>query len=185
MNGSKKTRHHPTNLPDNKYVPDIAQIVANESSVPPPQQRTLSAIITNANWHAHLFNLLEFDAAATDTIVRHREATRFISASQPGSGSWLNMVPDASLPFARQRSALATIALQRHLGLYISSGIDAAHEEARKKGYDKPDYLGDRFCNSGAHGPRHNAVLRDVRDVIAAVATNSVLLGDKEQRDHY
>ena len=28
-------------------------------------------------------------------------------------------------------------------------------------------------------------MLRAVRDVVAAVATNSVLLGDKEQRDHY
>ena len=127
---------------------------------------------------------LKFDTIATDTIVRNREATRFVSVSQPGSGSWLNVAPDASLHFSRQRSSIATIALQRRLGLYLASGIGVANEEARTKNI-KPDYLGDRRCNSGAHGPRHNAVLRAVRDVIAAVATNTVLLGDKEQRDHY
>jgi hypothetical protein len=184
MDGSKKTRFHLDSLPDRKYVPDIVKITANENSVPPPQQRTLSAIITNENWHAHALATLELDATATDTLVRHREATRFISVSQVGSGSWLDVAPDSSLPFARQRSSLATIALQRRLGLYISSGIGAAEGEASAEGVE-PDYLGDRRCNGGAHGPRHNAVLRAVRDVVAAVATNTVLLGDKEQRDHY
>ena len=108
MDGSKKTRFHLDSLPDRKYVPDIAKITANENSVPPPQQRTLSAIITNENWHAHALATLELDATATDTLVRHREATRFISVSQPGSGSWLDVAPDSSLPFARQRSSLAT-----------------------------------------------------------------------------
>ena len=84
--------------------------------------------------------------------------------------------PASHLPRDQKRSAPVENAKRDH--------GDVVSNRGRLLGR-KPDYLGDRFCNSGAHGPRHNAVLRDVRDVIAAVATNSVLLGDKEQRDHY
>ena len=129
-------------------------------------------------------DLHKFDATATDTEVKHREASRFISTSQFGSGSWLNITPDATLPFSRQHSTKATIALQRRLGLYISIGITTAEQEAADTG-NKPDYLGDRRCNDGAHSPRHNAVLRATRDAVAAVTTTTVLFGDKEQRDKY
>ena len=55
----------------------------------------------------------DFDSTAIDTPLDHREATRVISASQFGSGAWLEVAPDASLPFTRPRSGPYTIALQR------------------------------------------------------------------------
>ena len=57
--------------------------------------------------------------------IDHREATRLISASQFGSGAWLDVAPDASLPFTRPRSGPYTIALQRRFGLYIGSARGA------------------------------------------------------------
>ena len=44
MTGGKKTRYHPANLPDNKYVPDIAKIVSNERARFPLRIRTYSTI---------------------------------------------------------------------------------------------------------------------------------------------
>ena len=48
-----------------------------------------------------------------------------------------------------------------------------------------PDYLGDASCNGGEHSTRHHATNRAWRDALAAVATGTVLLGDKEEADKY
>ena len=105
-----------------QHVPAIADIFANVSPLPPPQSRELSAIVTSENWHALMDDLHKFDATATDTEVKHREASRFISTSQFGSGSWLNITPDATLPFSRQHSTKATIAILIHLVGDIKTG---------------------------------------------------------------
>ena len=106
-----------------------------------------------------------------------------MSASQFASGAWLEVPPDASLPYARPRSGPYAIALQRRLGLYIASA-KAANEALAAAG-EVPDWLGDAACNDGEHSSRHHAVNRAWRDALAAVATGAVLLGDKQEADKY
>ena len=51
---------------------------------------------------------------------------------------------------------------------------------------EAPDWLGDALvCNEGEHSTRHHAVNRAWQRALAAVATGSVLLGDKEEKDKY
>ena len=40
----------------------------------------------------------EFDRTADDTNISHREATRFVSASQFGAGMWLERGRSGCLP---------------------------------------------------------------------------------------
>ena len=106
-----------------------------------------------------------------------------MSASQFASGAWLEVPPDASLPYARPRSGPYAIALQRRFGLYIASA--RAANEALAAAGKTPDWLGDAACNEGQHSTRHHAVNRAWRDALAAVATGAVLLGDKQEADKY
>ena len=57
--------------------------------------------------------------------ISHREATRLVSASQFGAGMWLEACPDASVNYTRADSGAYTVALQRRLGLYISTATGA------------------------------------------------------------
>ena len=50
---------------------------------------------------------------------------------------------------------------------------------------EEPDWLGDKLCNEGEHSTRHHATNRAWRDALAAVATGTVLLGDKQEADKY
>ena len=94
----------------------------DDDSIPtPPSQKALSAVLNHHRWLELLDKAHDFDSTAIDTPLDHREATRLISASQFGSGAWLEVAPDASLPFTRPRSGPYTIALQRRFGLYIES----------------------------------------------------------------
>ena len=96
---------------------------------------------------------------------------------------WLEAAPDASLPHSRVRSGPYMIALQRRLGLYVSSAR-AANDTLAAAG-KSPDYLGDTACNSGEHSTRHHATNRAWRAALAAVAIGPVLLGDKQEADKY
>ena len=125
----------------------------------------------------------EFDRTATDTHIDHREATRVIAASQFGSGAWLEVPPDASLTHARPRSGPYTIALQRRLGLYIASA--RAPNDTLAAAGKTPDWLGDAMCNDGEHSTRHHAVNRAWHGALTAVATGTVLLGDKQEANKY
>ena len=96
---------------------------------------------------------------------------------------WLEAAPDASLPNSRLKSAPFTVALQRRLGLYLSAA-KAANDDLAAAGQE-PDWLGDTACNSGEHSTRHHATNRAWRDALAAVATGTVLLGDKQEAHKY
>ena len=115
-----------------------------------------------------------------DTSQPHREATRAIETSQFGSGAFCDADPDASLPRLKQSSSKLTVALQRRLGLFISSAHSALTALACHG--ETVDYLGDTFCNSGDHHGRHDTGVRAWRDAAAAVASGPVLICDKEDR---
>ena len=108
----------------------------------PPSQKVLSSVINHAAW-LHLLGAAQqaFDSNNTlnDTTFVNREATRIISVSQFGSGIWLDVPPDADLPYARQRSGAHAVALQRRSGLYLSAAR-AAYDSLQHAG-ETPDYL--------------------------------------------
>ena len=68
--------------------------------------------------------------------------------------------------------------LQRRLGLNITKASAACDAEERDGGV--ADRQGDNLANAGKYTRRHNACLRAIRDMIAAVAIGAVVLGDKE-----
>ena len=93
----------------------------------------------HAAW-LHLLGAAQaFDSNNTlnDTTFVNREATRIISVSQFGSGIWLDVPPDADLPYARQRSGAHAVALQRRSGLYLSAAR-AAYDSLFNKQVRRP-----------------------------------------------
>jgi hypothetical protein len=89
--------------------------------------------------------------------------------------------------YARANSGVYVVALQRRLGLYISSAraSNDAILEAGGEPDSGPDYLGDLACNAGEHSTRHHAANRAWRSALAAVAIGEVILGDKEKAGEY
>ena len=85
----------------------------------------LSKVIQHDKWLTLLDAAIEFDRTAVDTPIHHREATRIISASQFGAGSWLGASPDASPSCPKLHSPAHLIMLQRRLGLYLSAAKTA------------------------------------------------------------
>ena len=190
IDGDRKLRFRPASLPLDKSLPPLAQLwtPVNDSLPTPPSQKVLSKVIQHDKWLTLLDAAIEFDRTAVDTPIHHREATRIISASQFGAGSWLGASPDASPSCPKLHSPAHLIMLQRRLGLYLSAAKTA--NDALSVSRDKPDrrlvdYLGDLACNSGEHSTRHHATNRAWRDACAAVAIGAVILGDKEKADEY
>ena len=110
--------------------------------------------------HAH-------DAADTNSRIPHREAARYISASQPGSGSWQEQLAPGKDQLHSTGNVI--IGLQRRNGLYISDGLDE-------------DPLGDNGDRSSVI--RHNGVLRANYDAARAVATGTTIMGDKNDKNY-
>ena len=177
IHGEKLPHFRPHSLTPAARLPAPARLFvphADDKVPTPPSQKALSSIVHHSRWLAQIDALHEFDRVADDTKIDHREATRFVSASQFGAGMWLEAAPDASLPNSRLKSAPFTVALQRRLGLYLSAA-KAANDDLAAAGQE-PDWLGDTACNSGEHSTRHHATNRAWRDALAAVATGTMLL---------
>ena len=92
---------------------------------------------------------------------------------------WLEACPDASVTYTRANSGAYVVALQRRLGLYMSTARSVNDGVLEAGG--EPDYLGDVACNAGEHSTRHHATNRAWRAALAAVAVGEVILGDKEK----
>ena len=96
---------------------------------------------------------------------------------------WLEACPDASVTYTRADSGAYVVALQRRLGLYMSTARSVNDDVLDAGG--EPDYLGDVACNVGEHSTRHHATNRAWRAALAAVAVGEVVLGDKEKAGEY
>ena len=164
--------------PSRLFTPD-----ANDSIPTPPSQKALSSIVNHGRWLELIDAAHEFDRTAADTKISHREATRIVSASQFGAGMWLEACPDASVTYTRADSGAYVVALQRRLGLYMSTARSVNDDVLDAGG--EPDYLGDVACNVGEHSTRHHATNRAWRAALAAVAIGEVVLGDKEKAGEY
>ena len=106
-----------------------------------------------------------FDTRNNDnSAVHRREATRLVSCSQPGSGSWLARVPDHTLAHSKVPSPYYLVQLQQRLGLYISSL--APYLSATASQHER---LGDAALNDMNESARHNSALRCLFNALNAL----------------
>ena len=91
--------------------------------------------------------------------VAHREASRFISYSQPYANGWLNIESDGTRATTTP-SAEWVFSAQRRAGLWISTAVEplCALEETGKGSGD--DYFGDSLANKSKRHRTHHAALR-------------------------
>ena len=186
IHGEKLPRFRPKSLTPAARLPEPSRLFtpdANDSIPTPPSQKALSSIVNHGRWLELIDAAHEFDRTAADTKISHREATRIVSASQFGAGMWLEACPDASVTYTRADSGAYVVALQRRLGLYMSTARSVNDDVLDAGG--EPDYLGDVACNVGEHSTRHHATNRAWRAALAAVAIGEVVLGDKEKAGEY
>ena len=166
----------PSKLPRATTLPPLAELFDDKSNSTMPRAGALTAVEYHQQW------LESYAAAAAADVgsqhaTRYREATRFIAVSQAGAGAWLDVAPDGDFS-TTVTSPLFVVMLQRRLGLQLSEATGIFDAEERD-GMDV-DRLGDGLANAGEYSRRHNACLRAIRDMIAAVAIGQVVLGDKE-----
>ena len=146
------------------------------------RQRKFSAVYAQRRWlnvteaaHGH-------DALHPDAHVPHREATRHVATSQPGSGAWLDSAQDGSYA-TTITTPVFVVGMQRRLGLNIScasAAYDAMEASGRTPdGKPRGTRNGDWLCNSGEHSRRHHAVNNAGFDAVSATATAAVIKGDK------
>ena len=123
-------------------------------------QREYSLVIHHANWFNFMLRLRQ--------SAPRREAVRFMSASQPYAGAFLNAVPK----YAEYQIAtpLLRVAVQRRLGLPL---LEAAAAAGRRGRHGRLlDVLGDVAQNDGeeGHAARHHLVLAAIYDALRRVA---------------
>ena len=167
----------PSKLPKATTLTLLSDVLDHTSDSRMPGSRALTMVVHHQLWLECYAAAAAADTAAPHVTTRRREATRFVAVSQDGSGDWLDVPPDGSFG-TKVTSLLFRIMLQRRLGLVISEASSVCDAAERAGG--AADRLGDDLANAGEYTRRHNACLRAIRDMIAAVAIGTVVLGDKE-----
>jgi glycerol-3-phosphate dehydrogenase (NAD+) len=172
--------YRPASLPPAKRLPAISDVLdLNQQKITAPAQRALCLVGHHRRWLDCRAAARAADAAAAMlTRVRHREETRFVAASQPGAGALLDITADGTFGTKIQSPDFA-IYLQRRGGLNISLASDAFNAQGLPR--DAPERKGDALANGGEYNRRHNAVVSQGRQMVAAVAVGPVILGDKER----
>ena len=120
----KRLKFHPRSLPRADKLSAIPAMFDANSDSSKPAQRALTAIVRHAAWLEVYDALREADANAPPGPIPHREATRFISHSSPGSEGAVNTTPDGTAVTTAASPVLLTF-LQRKLGLCLSGAADA------------------------------------------------------------
>ena len=87
---------HPKKLPT-KPLPSLALALDPESKINFPSQKVLYSVVCHRRWLDCLAAAKAADAVSGAT-VKHREATRFISISQPAAGAPFEIAPDGTYP---------------------------------------------------------------------------------------
>ena len=177
IRGGLMSTFRPSKLPRAKTLPPLADVLDPESDFSMPGSRALSMVVHHQLWLECYAAAATADAAKPHTTTRRREATRFVAVSQEDAGGWLDVPPDGTFG-TKVTSLLFRIMLQRRLGLNISEA--SAVCDAEERDGSVADRQGDDLANAGEYTRRHNACLRAIRDMIAAVAIGAVVLGDKE-----
>ena len=182
VDGTIHSAYHPS-LPPSMVLPPITDLFTGAASDIAPRftQRSLAAVLNTSSWLHTLERCRAFDAGNAGAITPHREAARFISCSQEGSGAWLRRVPDPSLPGTDIHSADMLTRLQRRFGLYVSALLPSLHGLSRRAvPPSQYDYLGDSVVNRGDPNARHNAAQRAIYTALSSASLPDRLqLGDK------
>ena len=174
--GLWKGYYRPALLP--KALPPLAELVSPSSTQPKASvtQRLLTKVNHHGRWLDCLDAAREADAANPTCLIANREATRFVSVSQPGAGAAFDVSPDGTFATTIQ-SLDFTVMMQWRGGLDIAEGstISSGDED----GGAPLDRKGDKLANAGEYNRRHNRVLRANYDMVSAVAIGPVVQGDK------
>ena len=145
-----------------------------------PPQRMLNRISQHAAWLNCLDSARRADEVSPHPVIAHREASHFVSVSQPTSAGVLDTAPDGTFSTKVTNRVFATY-LQRRGSLNLSCA-KKAFDEAEARG-EAVDRLGDGYANSADHNRRHNGVLNATYNMVVAVAIGQVVKGDKEDKD--
>ena len=174
--GLWKGYYRPAHLP--KALPPLAELASPSSNK--PKVSVTQRLLTKVNHHGRWLDCLDAahgaDAENPTCPIAHREATRFISVSQPGAGAAFDVSPDGTFATTVQ-SLDFTVMMQWRGGLDIAEY--AAVSSGDEEGGAPLDRRGDSLANSGEYNRRHNRVLRANLDMVSAVAIGPVVQGDK------
>ena len=159
---------HPRGLTPDKELLPLAAFKA-EHEYHAHAQKRWSAVIHHAAWLAHWNQLV---------AIGGREAVRFVAASQPHAGDFLNAVP--SRHWFRIPTWALRLQVQRRLGLPVADGHTQYLTSPTGKRYDR---YGDVAQNDGrlGHAHRHSELLTDVVRVARSVWGARV---EQEPEDH-
>ena len=177
-----RQRFRPADLASATQVPPLSELMDGSSAIKPPSQRKLASIVHHESWLVTAACWAEVDRTGDAQACPTREATRFVSCSQPLAGAWIRMLPSA--PVKRLRSDRFVWALQRRLGLHVTGVAAEVAQLLRQRGVPV-DFLGDYFTSKGDHKAPHDQSLRVWHDMAQASATTAVVLGDKERPEVY
>ena len=155
--GAAHYRFHPRGLCEAADLLPLERFGA-ESPLIAQMQRRLSSIIHHEGWRVH-WNMLAGRAGP-------REAVRFVAASQPYAGAFLNAIPMAG--GYRMPTWAMRLQVQRRLGLPITIGCDGSRRSKHGKLFD---VYGDVAQNDGlaGHAHRHTEVLKALVKVCRGV----------------
>ena len=181
-----RQRFRPADLPTAKSCPPLTNL-CHDASAKPPSQRKLAAIVHHEGFLATADAARRLDAAEAAAGTpgrRDREATRLVSVAQPYAGEWLAMLPTS--PATRVKSDEWLWAMQRRFGLHLTAPA-AVFRQLAALGDTRYDPLGDVLMGESRTDQSlpHDESLRVWHDATQAVATGSVVLGDKEQPEVY
>ena len=131
----------------------------------------LNQVTQHSVWLACLDAAAELDKVSPHPEVKNREASHFISVSQPTSSGVLNIAPDGDFSTKVVNRTFAGY-LQRRTSLNLSTAKKAFDEaEAKGEGVTvgkatTTDRLGDALANNADHHRRHNGVLNATYNMV-------------------
>jgi hypothetical protein len=186
--GGQTPGFHPLHLPPASALPPWDTAMApptGDEAPPPPKQRTITAVVHHGKWLEHLAWCRQHDAEQPYPKTDRREASRFISVSQPVAGDWTRIIPtDDTWGCA---SDVHRTACQRRYGLYIPSLVAT------------DDPLGDALCDPagddhadgkpgrrrpGEMTTRHDRTVDAIHAMYAATDEQTVHKPDKDMQGH-
>jgi hypothetical protein len=188
VRGRELTDFHP-HLSSQLTIPTLHELFHDpESQITLPSQARLTAVTRHSDWLSHLRACSAFDAAQTDpSLPPHRETTRHISASQMGSGAYLQVTPDDAIKGSHVDDRTFLAAAQYRAGLHITALKPALDCLATLgEAVTEADRLGDPSINDRIKTKthRHNAAVSAWYTAIQAAAITPTILGDKGDGSH-
>lgn len=152
--GVSHFRYHPKGLPTAAAIPSLTSL---ENPLELQTLRGLQHKLTTVANHRAWVDCMASCSSTGDC----REATRFLSCSQPHAHDFLNVMPGDRV--SRLTSPQWKVVCQYHFGLNLTALAE----------FNIGSYLGDDILNDQAHGNRHFRVLNAWSDAFKAIHGNN------------